>query len=94
MELTTELTKIARMYPELELFSQRFLDSTDRTTVYFLTFLIRDYDLNTVCQDVCMEETYQCIILCDSNDSECVYSCLRAESTCYESKIFHIIVIH
>ena len=53
-----------------------------------LTFLISDYDLNTVCHDICYDETFKCIMSCDTNDSECVYTCIRAEAVCIESKLF------
>ena len=47
---------------------------------------ISDYDLNSVCHDVCFDELFECTMLCDLNDSECVYNCLRAEAACIESK--------
>ena len=50
---------------------------------------IRDYDLNTVCNDRCFEETYKCILSCDS-DSDCVYQCIRAEAPCLESKLSNL----
>ena len=45
-----------------------------------------DYDLNTVCHDVCIGETHKCLMICDPTDSECIYECLRAQATCMESK--------
>ena len=45
-----------------------------------------DYDLSTVCYDICVEDAFNCITSCDPTDSECVYVCLRAEVTCTESK--------
>ena len=51
-----------------------------------LIFLFSDYDLNTVCQDICHGETYKCLMTCDPTESECVYDCLRAQATCLESK--------
>ena len=48
--------------------------------------LISDYELNTVCTDICFDETLECIASCDSTDSECVSICLRAEGDCYEGK--------
>ena len=43
---------------------------------------LRDFDLNQVCEEICVEETLACITDCDSTDSECISSCLRAEATC------------
>lgn len=54
-------------------------------------FFISDYDLSTVCHDFCVEETFNCILTCDSSDSDCVYQCLRAEVTCVESTFFNLI---
>ena len=48
----------------------------------------RDYHLNAVCRDTCVEETFKCITACDSTDSECVYVCLRAEVECFDSENF------
>ena len=42
----------------------------------------RDLDLNGVCKEVCVEETFTCITNCDSTDSECISTCLRDELTC------------
>ena len=44
----------------------------------------RDFELNEVCMDVCVEEALTCIINCDPTDSECtgIITCLRAETTC------------
>ena len=50
-----------------------------------------DYDLNTVCKDICIEETLKCITTCDFTDSECIYGCMRAEITCLESKFCMVI---
>ena len=52
-----------------------------------------DYDLNTVCNDICIEETLKCITICDSTDSECIYRCMRAEITCLESKFCNTNII-
>ena len=59
-----------------------------RLTNVFQIFT-RDYDLNTVCHDRCFEETYKCIMSCDS-DSDCVYKCIRAEAPCLESKLSNL----
>ena len=40
-----------------------------------------DVELNGVCKEVCVEETYTCITNCDSTDSECIYTFLRDELT-------------
>ena len=50
----------------------------------------RDYHLNTVCHDICIEGTFKCITTCDPTDSEYVYGCLRAEVTCVDSNQFYI----
>ena len=39
----------------------------------------RDLELNGVCKEVCVEETFTCITNCDSTDSECISTCLRDE---------------
>ena len=49
----------------------------------------RDYDLNTVCHIRCLEETYKCIMSCES-DSDCVYQCFIAEFPCLESKLSNL----
>ena len=46
----------------------------------------RDYDLNTACGDICVDETLNCITSCDPTDSECLSACLREEIVCVESK--------
>ena len=51
------------------------------------TLFTRDYDLNTVCHDICVDETLQCIATCEPTDSECVSVCLRSEIVCSESKL-------
>ena len=53
---------------------------------------ISDYDLNSACNDVCFEELFECTLLCDLNDFECVYDCLRAEAVCIESKYFMFVI--
>ena len=45
-----------------------------------------DYDLNLVCNDICEEETLECLMACDQNDAECLSICIRAEVACAESK--------
>ena len=45
-------------------------------------FFPRDFELNGVCMEVCVEETFTCITNCDPTDSECISTCLRAETTC------------
>ena len=47
--------------------------------------LFSDYDLSTVCYDICTEDALKCISACDPTDSECVSVCLRAQVTCTES---------
>ena len=59
----------------------------NQTTISLINFT-RDYHLNAVCRDTCVEETFKCITACDSTDSECVYVCLRAEVECFDSKNF------
>ena len=61
----------------------------NQTTISLINFT-RDYHLNTVCRDICVEETSKCITTCDPTDSKCVNGCLRAELTCVESKQFYI----
>ena len=46
----------------------------------------RDFELNGVCKEVCVEETFTCITNCDPTDSECITTCLRAETTCVDRK--------
>ena len=46
----------------------------------------RDFELNGVCKEVCVEETFTCITNCDTTDSECITTCLRAETTCVDRK--------
>ena len=41
-----------------------------------------DFELNGVCKEVCVEETFKCITNCDSTDSECISICLRDELIC------------
>ena len=49
-------------------------------------FLISDYHLNTICNEICFDETLKCIMSCDSTDSECLSTCVRAEAVCLERK--------
>ena len=64
----------------------------DRKAIIW-TYFYSDYDLNTVCNDICIEKTLKCITTCDSTDSECIYGCMRAEITCLESKFCNINII-
>ena len=52
-----------------------------------------DYDLNAICHESCIEETYKCIMACEPTDSTCIYTCLRAEDSCRASKNFHLNII-
>ena len=61
----------------------------NQTTIGLINFT-RNFHLNTVCRDICVEETSKCITTCDPTDSKCVNGCLRAELTCVESKQFYI----
>ena len=56
---------------------------TDSTmiAIYF-----RDYDLNIVCGDICVDETLKCVATCEPTDSECLSICFRAQNACLESK--------
>ena len=49
-------------------------------------FMNSDYHLNTVCNEICFDETIKCIMSCDSTDSECLSTCVRAEAVCLERK--------
>ena len=51
-----------------------------------LTYLYSDYDLNTICHDICAKETYKCLMICDPTDSVCISECFRGDATCLESK--------
>ena len=42
----------------------------------------RDFELNEVCKEVCVEETFTCVTNCDQTDTECIANCLRDELTC------------
>ena len=48
--------------------------------------MISDYGLGIECQDVCADELFECTLLCDMNDSQCISNCLRAEAVCIDSK--------
>jgi len=50
------------------------------------TYFYSDYDLNTICHDICAKETYKCLMICDPTDSECISECFRADATCLKSK--------
>ena len=90
MDPTIELTQIARKYnPAFKLLADG-IKMFPESNVQNITF--SDYDLNTVCNDICIEETLKCITTCDSTDSECIYGCMRAEITCSESKFCNILV--
>ena len=42
----------------------------------------RDFELNEICSELCVEKTLTCITKCDPTDSECISICLRAEVAC------------
>ena len=46
----------------------------------------RDYDLNIVCGDICVDETLKCVATCEPTDSECLSICFRSQNACLESK--------
>ena len=48
--------------------------------------VFRDFELNEICSELCVEKTLTCITKCDPTDSECISTCLRAEITCVNSK--------
>ena len=56
------------------------------TQVNVKIYAARDYDLNTVCHDICVDETLKCISTCESTDSECLSLCLRSEIDCTQGK--------
>ena len=60
---------------------------------YIFIYVSSDYDLNAICHETCIEETYKCIMSCEPTDSTCIYTCLRAEDSCRASKNFHIKVM-
>ena len=88
MEPTSELTQVARKWILTD-------NTTDRGYSWLinLTNSTRDYDLNTVCHDICFKETFECIMSCDPTDSDCVYRCIRAEAPCLESKLSNFFLI-
>ena len=57
----------------------------------FEPVLISDFHLNAVCHELCFDETVKCIMSCDPTDSECYYTCARAEAVCIESKYSKLI---
>ena len=69
----------------------RFL--AHRKTIIQICFT-RDYHLHTVCHDICVDDNFKCIAICDPTDSKCVNGCLRAEVTCVESKHVCINIIY
>ena len=91
MDPKNELTQIARKYTQgrmdngSDYFSRSMLVATQRRYNFWI-FLFSDYDLNTVCQDICHEETYKCLMICDPTDSACISECFRVDATCSESK--------
>ena len=52
----------------------------------------RDYDLNIVCGDICVEETLECVATCEPTDSECLSACFRSQNVCFESKLSYFIL--
>ena len=59
-----------------------FADKTMKA-IYFT----RDYDLNIVCGDICVDETLKCVATCEPTDSECLSICFRSQNACLESKL-------
>ena len=57
---------------------------------FILICVYSDFDLNAICHENCIEETYKCIMSCEPTDSTCIYTCLRAEDSCGASKNFHV----
>ena len=88
MEPPSELTQVARKWILTD-------DKYDWGSSRLIIFqnLTRDYDLNTVCHDICFKETFECIMSCDPTDSDCVYRCIRAEAPCLESNLSHFYFI-
>ena len=87
MEPIIELTPAVRKYTQAARgrdLCQGLFSGLKTTKKHFLT---RDYELNTVCHDICVDETLQCIATCEPTDSECVSVCLRSEIVCSESKL-------
>ena len=64
---------------------QTHFDASNKWYIYVYS----DYDLNAICHDTCILETYKCIMSCEPTDSSCIYTCLRAEDSCGSSKNFH-----
>ena len=98
MEPINELTQTVRKYPTItsagiieigQIVLKNQFWFLDNQTMIILTFFTRDYNLNNICRDICVEETFKCIMTCDPTDPECVYGCLRAEVTCFDSKYFN-----
>ena len=52
----------------------------------------RDYDLNIVCGDICIEETLKCVATCEPTDSHCLSACFRSQNVCFESKLLKFIL--
>ena len=46
----------------------------------------RNSELNVVCKEVCVEKTFTCITNCNPTDSDCLTTCLNAETICVDRK--------
>ena len=85
MKPIKELTPTARKYTKT-VFGPFMVGFSLVNNVNVKIFTARDYDLNTVCHDICVDETLKCISTCESTDSECLSLCLRSEIDCTQSK--------
>ena len=91
MEPTIELTPTVRkctqgVYSRTPHIS-RLIPGSSPNERQQIGYIIRDYNLNTVCHDICVDETLKCMATCEPTDSECVSVCLRSEIVCTESKL-------
>ena len=64
----------------------------DRKTLIW-TIFYSDYDLNSLCHDICSREFSKCLMICEPSDVLCIHGCMTVRSTCLESKLtdFNII---
>ena len=86
MELTIELTQIVRKYTQAVYTRTPPIPGLILYKLYTIDFT-RDYDLNIVCGDICVEETLKCVATCEPTDSQCLSACFRSQNVCFESKL-------
>ena len=89
MEPTIELTPAVRKYTRIytdatHVRAHNQLVANERLNIIDFT---RDYDLNIVCGDICIEETLKCVATCEPTDSHCLSACFRSQNVCFQSKL-------